>query len=253
MIVRLLRRALLVSAIALAPLPALAASGEICAIFNSDPSEERVVLVLIDRTSPLRADAQKAVRNAVAAAKAAAQQGDRLQIAAISDSMVNRRTLYDDCKPGQAPSIWKRPLEPEQLKHYTTRFEAEIAAVVESELKRKTVTKTSALVESIAEYSKLFRPGTLRQVFLASDLLDNTQFGLPKAALAPYDRQQLLAGADSIGRIAKLRSVSVTVYGFGVNDEDGTRLPDDRRRDIEALWAEYFRRSGASFQAIVGN
>ena len=68
MIVRLLRRALLVSAIALTPSPVLAANGEICTAFNSDPSEERVVLVLIDRTSPLRPNAQQAVRNAVTAA-----------------------------------------------------------------------------------------------------------------------------------------------------------------------------------------
>lgn len=245
-------RALALIGLGLGLLPdsAAAANGEYCKRYQAG---DQVVLVLIDRTSPMRPNAQQAVRDAIAAALVSTKPGMRLDIAAISDSMVNRRTLYGDCRPGRGVRPWERPLDAVEVSHFTQQFESQVQAVVDAELKLKTTTKSSALVDSIVNFSKLYPDGAIKHLILASDMLDNVQFGLPKASLTSFNRQQAIQAATESQRIAKLKDAAVRTYGFGVDDEQGKKLDDSLRNDIEALWKEYFRRSGATFLTILGH
>lgn len=231
-------------------LPARADDQAMCRLYGTG---EKKVILLIDRTSKLREPAKQAIRAATKAALAATRDGDRLDIATMSDSAVNRRTLFSDCRPGRKVGLLDRPLNREELRHYGAAFVAEVESKVEASIARASTTRSSALVDTIASLKNLYPEGSIHTLIIASDLLDNTTFNLPKGPVDSFSRRELLQNVERQGSFAQLRGAQVVVFGFGVDDELGVKLEQERRRDIENLWRDYFVRSKADdFKTILG-
>lgn len=251
--------------------PAEAANRRFCDTYQSG---KETVLLLIDRTSAGRPEQFRAVvaaaRDAVlgrlsgdplrpermALAGGLAAPGQHLEISTLSGSVSARKVLFNDCRPGRASgwsNIVERQLDPVVVASQDRDFAAEVTAAIDKEMARPTSTKDSALIDTLSRVTRDYPAETIKQVVIASDLLENVLVTLlPKKGkpqvLTEDELRDALRTVAIKDAYASLKGAGVTVFGFGVDDRDRSALDPQAERIIERFWRSYFQQSGATFR-----
>lgn len=260
------------AALAALPAPARAASGYYCGLYGTG---SKSALFLVDRTSGAKAATTKAVvgqardfllgkavkdparPGMMVIAGAMLRPGERVEISTVSDSVVSRKVIYSDCRPGREAGLssWvERPIDPVTLSQHDSDFLAEAAAALDKATSTADSTRKSAIIDTLSKVSKTHKAGTLTRVVIVSDMLDNVTIpdGLapkPKGAkglqaMTEYQLRDALRTVQAKDAFARLKDAKIDVFGFGVDDFNKNALPPEASRMVEVFWNAYFELSG---------
>ncbi|MCA1908994.1 MAG: hypothetical protein LDL39_11600 [Magnetospirillum sp.] len=238
--------------------PPVREDGKFCKFYKVE--NPKVVTLLIDRTLPVtNAQDRKDAEAALDKALGMLEQGQRLRVATIRESVGSSQVLFDDCRPGVpqgAASFFSKPASSQDLRTDTPVFEAEAKAAVAAavhEKNRLPQAPQSAIVATIADVGRMFR-GQMVGLVLASDMIEGRLADLaptPDATLDPRSRDKLLTKAAELDLVPRLEGV--VVHSFKINHWDRKNRPvlaDTTIRDLREFWIEYFRMTGATSAAI---
>lgn len=254
--------ATLAIAAAMAASSAEAADSRFCKEYGTG---ESTILLLIDRTSPLRSNDDigfnpgAMIERAKIAAMDELKDGQRLEISTITDNVASRRIVYSDCLPGRKVGLLDRPLSRVKVDADKDTFRSEVEAALAAHLRQNMRTGTSGVLETITHLSRQFPDGSIARLVIYSDLLDSNEWNgywsgggkAPDTVMPPHQLQSFITAIGRTNRFAALKGTEVTVYGFGFYDFSTERLNGPVRDSIEQFWSTYFERSGTrSFKTM---
>jgi hypothetical protein len=213
-------------------------------------SNGRIVLFLIDVTTPFGGADKELFIRVVGTILATIRGGDDLIVRTISDSYIHSDRLIDRCIPScNETSNINQFFECANgaIKNDRDNVFRQFNASLRKRLFEFEGQKHSDIVRTIqTDVREESREGHPMRLFIYSDLIENSDF-MPSSRLYSEPVKTLIKRLKHEKLIANLKNVDVDVAGVGWDDSNSRQpLPIDKYNKLIEFWRAYFKESGAT-------
>ena len=232
----------------LLPAPASAAADDFCQYGQA------TALLLIDRTTAFDDTDRSVFLGALDSLLLRLHAGDRLVAYTMTGAYTESRKVFDRCKPGCPDDSFLGSLlatcRPVLARAEYRAFVSTLAAELARLLREPEQTRLSDLFRTVADVTDTYAGDRdakpLRQMFIFSDLLENSSY-LPEREFRRLPAADVLRRLAQAGVAARLEGADVRVFGFGRDDAPSRPpLPNDQRQRVRDVWLRWLRTGGAA-------
>jgi hypothetical protein len=224
---------------------------------NSDycKADGRLLLFLIDVTTPYDQDDKNEIVRTTGDILSAASGGDKLIIRTIADSHTHSERLIERCMPHcpEASTTMGRMFycSDGRLRTETQEVRAAIVNALKERLSKFEELKHSDILRTVYSVTKEERrDGQPLTLYIYSDLIENSDY-FASRYLFTYPLPRLIHGVQHYKLVAPLKGAEIYVSGVGragTADRRPLKIPELNK--LTEFWDAYFRESGAKAVTI---
>ena len=231
--------------------PASAAADDFCQYGQA------TALLLIDRTTAFDDTDRSIFLGALDSLVLRLHAGDRLVAYTMTGAYTESRKVFDRCKPGCPDDSFLGSLlstcRPVIARSDYRAFITALAADLAQLLREPEQTRLSDLFRTVADVTGTYagdagaaRGRPLRQLFIFSDLIENSSF-LPEREFRRLPPADILRRLEQAGLQASVDGADIRVFGFGRDDSPARPpLPNEQRQRLREVWLKWLRAGGAT-------
>ncbi len=207
------------------------------------------MLVLIDITSALDQRARDLLNDGVQTVLAQLQPGERLRIATITDQVTTSTKLVEQCVPW-CPSglidILLGSCTEGLLRVENRRLQSEVEVALRANLTATSDLPYSEILRTISANAQLRNPHRHLELYVFSDLIENSEF-IPGKEFWSTPARKLLARLSDTRLVPRLSDTTVHAFGMGRGGSGERKaLPPARMAILTGFWTAYFEAAGTT-------